>query len=78
MIDFLSCSRQRNDWFVLIGRFCRRTRFRLRSCAIEMASNAEKEGYAYGDHCCGAQYENDKQNLDHHRDSGYQIEERRL
>jgi hypothetical protein len=43
-----------------------------------MTPHPEEKSYTYGNHRCGAQYEDDKQNLDHHRDSGYQIEEPRL
>jgi len=38
--------------------------------AIEVMLDAEVYGEAYGYYGCGAQYQDDKQNLDHHRHSG--------
>ncbi len=39
-----------------------------------MTLYTEVNGEPYGYDCCGAHYQDDKQNLDHHRHSGYQIE----
>jgi len=78
MIDSLSCFRYRYCWSVLTGGFCRGSDLRFRVGAIEMTPYAEVDGYAHGHHCCGAQYQDNEQNLDHHRYSGYQIDLGRL
>jgi len=78
MIVFLECFRYMSCFVVLIGRFRRRHHLRFCVGGAQVTPDSEINGYTYGDHCCGAQYQNDEQNLDHHRHSGYQIEVHRL
>jgi hypothetical protein len=78
MIDSLRYSRDRGCVLLMNGRFECLGAVHLGGYAVQMTPHPEVNGDAYGKNCCGAHYQNDKQNLDHHRDSGYQIEEPRL
>ena len=66
-------------FFVRNGRFHGQRRFCFRCFAVKMGPrHAEVNGDPDGHHRCGAQNPYDKQNLDHHRYSEYQIEVHRL
>ncbi len=52
-------------------------RFGLRCRAVKMTPHAKIDRNAHGHQRCGAQYQDDKQDLDHHRESAYQMKQAR-
>ena len=74
MVALPGCSRYVSRFVVLTGCFRCLGPLAFRVGAVKMTPDAEVYGKADGYDCCGAQYQDDKQDLDHHRHSGYQIE----